>query len=178
MSYRRLIGAIAISITVGAAAACGPATEVATVGEPAAAEAPESKTESQPEDTEELLMAAFGQAITWSDGVEVTVGVPTPVNPSEYASGHIYGEAYSLEVSIANNSETPVDSFLMITAASGNQEAERIFDEESQFGTNEQPVLPGRSTKFTVGFSADGPLDLVTVQPGFNHNPGHFEPAS
>lgn len=177
MFSRRLFGVLALSVAVGATAACGPVTEVATVGEPAAVETPESAADTQPE-AEELLMAAFGEAITWADGVEVTVGVPAPIKPSEYAAGHTYAEAYSLEVNIANNSDVAVDAFLMITAASGDQEAEQIFDEEGQLGINEQPVLPGRSTKFTVGFSADGPLDLVTVQPGFDHKPGYFEPAN
>jgi hypothetical protein len=115
---------------------------------------------------------AFGQTITWPDGVAVSVSKPEPYRPSSSAAT-VAGAArfVSMKVTVTNGSNKDVEATGTVLAATANgSPAEQVFD--SAKGLNGSPtstVLPGKSVTFTVAFGlpSKDPVDLqVDLRPG------------
>jgi hypothetical protein len=132
------------------------------------------------EPTEEPVQGpvAFGQAFTYSDGLSVTVGPPTPYQPSDTSAGAEGAAAVvSFDVTIVNGTPKPYDpAGVYITMQSANTEATEVYDSEN--GLNGSPsttLLPGREAKYRVGYGVADPADLVMeVAPGFEYEAAIF----
>jgi hypothetical protein len=123
-------------------------------------------------------VAAFGQRVTFDDGLAVEVTTPQPYKPSRYAAGHDGDRAVTFDITVVNGSDEPYDAVMtMVNATHGGRQVSRIYD--SANGGSENPagtVLPGKSTTFTVALSlgeAVGDLQLE-VAPDFLGDPAIF----
>ncbi len=115
---------------------------------------------------------AFGGTYTYEDGLAMTIGIPQPFTPGEYAVGtHGFTQFVMMDVVVVNQTGTSWDPGLFYaTMQSGNQEASRIFDPSKLGDTASTMVLDGREASFKMAFGVTDPADLVLeVQPDFNH---------
>lgn len=106
--------------------------------------------------------AAFGQTVTFSSGLSVTVSKPqsyTP-GPDAYVEGN-YASYVKFDVKVVNKTGAPYDpSMIFINAQSGNTEAESVYDEGLD-GELVTTMLDGREGSFTTAFGVDDPDDIV-----------------
>jgi len=144
---------------VGAPAVSGPAP-----GQQPAAEAEQST-------------AAFGQRVTFDNGLAVEVTEPQAYRPSRYAAGHDGDRAVKLDVTLINDSNEPFDAILtQVKVIHGGRQASQIFDANGGTENPQGTVLPGKSMTFSVALSLDEPLgDLqVEIAPDFLGEPAIF----
>jgi hypothetical protein len=120
--------------------------------------------------------AAFGDTLSYDNGLEVTVSAPQPYTPSEsaYIDGPTPAAFVAFDVTVVNGTGEDYDPIeLFLTLQSGTTEEAQVFDTANGLdGTPYQTLLAGRSVAFTVGFGATDPADLVMeVTPGFDYEP-------
>lgn len=142
-----------------------PSAEAATT-----AEAPETP-EAPPKNPK------FGQTYTWENGLAVTVSTPKPFKPSEYAAAEKATAYLEWTVTIVNGTKDNYDpSLFSTTLQSANTEASEVFDMENGFeGSPSTTLLPGRESKFKIGYGVQDPKDLVLeVTPGFEYESAIF----
>lgn len=136
---------------------------------PDSAELPE---ESEPSSS----VLSFGDAFLYDDGVQVTVGAPTPMTSGPYAiPENAKGSAFT--VTIVNGTDAPFDpSMAHVTVQSGNTEAEAIFDSEGGYGgPPDTTLLPGREATYDVAFATSDASDIVLeMTPSFSHAPALY----
>ena len=122
-------------------------------------------TTDEPADdaSEEPASPKFGQAFTWDDGLTLKVSRPKPFKPSEYAATTGKGQAIRFTFTVVNKTKKAYDPTLFYaTLQSGNSEANEVFDSENGLeGSPQTKVLPGRETKFDMGWTTKNPKDLV-----------------
>ena len=143
-------------------------------------EVPSSYSESTLDESQapEDLVAAFGEAFAWEDGLAVTVGKPKKYVPSEYAAGTDGFDTYvAFEVRIVNKTGSAWDPTLFTASVqSNNEEASQVYDSEKLRESPRTKVLNGREAKFTVAFGVANPSDLVMeVAPDFEHESVLFQ---
>jgi hypothetical protein len=123
-------------------------------------------------------VAAFGQRVTYDDGVAVEVTPPQAFTPSRYAFGNERDRAVSFEVTVINGSDQPLDTVTAIVRAThAGRDAPLIFDSEKGMGGAPQgTVLPGKSITFPVAVSIGAEAgDLqIDVTPGIVGDPAIF----
>jgi hypothetical protein len=141
--------------------------------------------EPEPEPTTEgPSVLALGDTASWDDGLEVTVGKPQELTPSETALEFMTAQHphyLKFPIRVVNGTSAPYDaSAFLISVQSSNQEGEVVFDTESGLeGGPMTAVLPGRETEFFYGFGVGDPTDLVVeVAPGFEWDVVFFEGAA
>lgn len=110
---------------------------------------------------------AFGETMTWDDGVTMTVSEPEPFTPSEVAVGADQAEHVVFTLTITNESSENVQPVVVSTLSSDGTEATRIIDigaEGGQVGIPPTtPVVPGESITWQEAWSvADS--DSLTMQ--------------
>jgi hypothetical protein len=122
--------------------------------------------------------AAFGQRVTFDDGVAVELTAPQAFQPSRSAAGADRDRAVTAEVTVVNGSGQPLDAVMvMVRATHGGREAPQIFDSAKGIGGAALgTVLPGKTITFPVAFSVgEGPAELqVEVNPNFLGDPAIF----
>jgi hypothetical protein len=123
-------------------------------------------------------VAAFGQRVTFDDGVAVEVTAPQAFEPSRYAFGNERDRAVSFEVTVVNGSDQPLDTVMAIVRATHDgRDAPLIFDaEKGMSGAPQGTVLPGKSITFPVAVSVGkdaGDLQ-IEVRPGIVGDPAIF----
>lgn len=139
-----------------ASAAAAPAAEATT--EPAAEPAPEAPANP--------LIKAFGEVITYEDGVSISVSPAAPFTPTEYAAGAETGTPVIFTVVITNNSAEPLEPLAFPTVSSGGQQGSSIFDignpeygDIGMFPTT--TLLPGQTIQWISGFAVANPADVT-----------------
>lgn len=177
----RKIASTLLAATLGAAALAGCSGESGSVNDdpPSGSNAAELDDEATPAEEEEPseepeVNPTFGQAYTWDNGLTVTIGVPTPFEPSEFAYVDGEGTPMRFDVTVVNgtgaNYEPGID---YITVQSGSTEAIDIFDVDQLGDTPSTVLLDGREAQYSVGFLVSDPADLV-----LEFQPGDYELAS
>ena len=174
-----------LAVAVLLVSGCGTAATVdagspAGTNRPASSKAADTKTTEPTEEgttdapAQDDGTAAFGKTYTWDDGLSIKVGKPTTFKPSEWAIGSAKGKTSVLmSVTIVNKTGKPFDpGMVYLTAQSGNEEAEQIFDSEKNVGGGPSTkVLNGREVTFKVGFAVGNPKDIVVeVAPDWDHD--------
>lgn len=119
---------------------------------------------------------AFGEAMTWVDGLSVSVSQPVAFTPSEYAAGGNHPHNVRFSVTITNGTPENYDGYVFMTATSGGAAAEQIFDTTSGLsGPPSGVILPGQTITFETGFNVVDPASIVlSVAPGFAYEDAIF----
>lgn len=111
----------------------------------------------------------FGETMTWDDGVALTVSVPEPYTPSDFAVGATHDTAVVFTLTITNNSTEDLQPLPLPTLSSGDQEVSQIFD----IGSNvidpgddvgfppTATIEPGGSVSWKAAWSLDDPSELT-----------------
>ncbi|MDQ0576702.1 DUF2510 domain-containing protein [Agromyces albus] len=122
---------------------------------------------------------AFGQAMVWDNGVELTVSAPEAYTPSEYAAGADLANNIVFTMTIVNNSSENLEPFPAPRLSSGGQEASQIFDitaEGQDIGIPPTTViLPGESVTWRSAWSVASPNSLtMEIAPSFEYDDAIF----
>jgi predicted small secreted protein len=167
------VALIALALTV---TGCATESGTGTTEQPAAgsnAEATDDGTSDEAADEPtQSENPKFGDTYTWEDGLQVTISKPKPFEPSEFAAAEKAAAYVAFNVTIVNGTDANYDPTLFSTTMqSGNEEAAEVFDTENGFeGSPLTAVLPGRESKFKIGYGVSKPDDLVMdVSPGFEY---------
>lgn len=108
------------------------------------------------------LTAQFGGALTYLDGISVSVSAPAVFVPGEFASTPDPGtEPVVFTIVLTNGSKEPYDPSLVYeTVTSGGVESSSMWD-DSLGASPATTVLPGRSVTYKVAYSVKDPTDVV-----------------
>lgn len=119
---------------------------------------------------------AFGETMTWDDGVSITVSAPEPYTPSDFAVGVTHANNVVFTLTITNNSTADLQALPLPALSSGDQDVSPIFDIGSDiFGTGDDvgfppadTIEPGGSVSWRAAWSVDDPSSLtLQVAPSF-----------
>jgi hypothetical protein len=135
-------------------------------------------TEPAPEQPEAPVAGAlaFGETMTWDDGVSLTVSAPESYTPSDFAAGATHANNVVFTLTITNNSTGDLQPLPLPTLSSGDQEVSQIFDIGSDvFGPGDDvgfpptaTIEPGGSVSWRAAWSMDDPSSLtLQVAPSF-----------
>lgn len=148
--------------------------------EEVATELPESDAAEGEDPAEEVAepeddgVATWGETYAYVDGLEVKLSKPEKFEASEWAAVVTEdGQDLRWTVTVTNGTGEKYDpSMFSLTASSGEEEAEEIFDSESGLeGSPMTSVRDGKSIKFDVGFRVADPKDVtLEVSPGFDYD--------
>ncbi|WP_329117833.1 DUF4190 domain-containing protein [Streptomyces sp. NBC_01465] len=148
-------------------------------GSPAAtapADSGASASEEPAEEPAEDKPLAFGQAMTYDDGIKVTVGKPATYKPDEFAAGHKAGNvAVQVKITIVNGTKKPYDITLALPSAKDAKgaEPEMVFDGHYSSKPFAGKLLPGKQavSQFTFSLPADAAKELqVELSPDIEHD--------
>jgi hypothetical protein len=111
----------------------------------------------------------FGETMTWDDGVALTVSVPEPYTPSDFAVGATQANSVVFTLTLTNNSTADLQPLPLPTLSSGDQEVSQVFDVGSDvFGPGDDvgfpptaTIEPGGSVSWRVAWSLDDPSSLT-----------------
>lgn len=117
---------------------------------------------------------AFGDTMTWDDGVSMTVSEPEPYTPSDLSAGADQAEDLVFTLTITNDSTENVQPVVLSTLSSGGTEATRIFDVGAEGGQVGIPpttaILPGESITWREAWSvADAASLTMQTAPSFQY---------
>lgn len=189
---RRTLSAVAATLTVGAlAVACGQTSGQQPFGQPTSITAvtslpeetssevvPEETTPEESETSERDMTFAFGQTVTYDDGISVTISKPAAFKPSEYAAGtEGFSKFVIFTITILNKSGKTFDPGLTSESVmSGDVEGSEIFDSEHNLGGSPSTkILNGRKVTYKVAFGVRNPADLVMeFAPSWEHDSAMF----
>jgi hypothetical protein len=119
---------------------------------------------------------AFGDTMTYTDGLSITVSKGAKFTPSDTSMGT--GKFFvKYTVVIVNGTDAVFDpSMFHATAQSSNVEGDQVFDSaRGMDGGPSTKLLKGREAKFVIGFGVEDPKDIVLeVTPSFEHNSALF----
>ena len=153
-------------------------TEAPPVDDTSAADDP--STDSTSTDSE-VPAKLGGSGYSYSDGLEVTIGKPTPYKPSESAAGTVEGDSYLVfTVTITNGTKKVFDpSLIQVSVQSGSTEGSSIIDLGNDAGdiggSPSTNILPGRKLTYKTAFGVTNTRDLVVqVTPSFDYDPAIF----
>jgi hypothetical protein len=145
---------------------------------PTAPAASDDGAASPSEDADADKPLAFGKALTYEDGVEVTVGKPAAYKPDEFSSGYTKGDvAVQVKVTIVNHTKKSLDVTLALPTAKGadGAEAEMVFDGQYATKPFTGKVPPGKKTvtQFAFSLSPAAAKELqVEISPDIDHDNG------
>jgi hypothetical protein len=113
----------------------------------------------------------FGQTVTYKDGLQITVGTPSPYTPSDSAAGATQPVNIQFPITIKNGTSKNFSPALVtVAASSGGTEGSQITDvANNNMGLPPTTdILPGSSLSWNVAFSvADQASINLQVSPGF-----------
>lgn len=119
---------------------------------------------------------AFGETMAWDDGVALTVSVPEPYTPSDFAVGATRANSVVFTLTVTNNSTEDLAPLPLPALTSGDQEVSQVFDIGSDvFETGDDvgfpptaTIEPGGSVSWRAAWSVDDPSSLtMEVAPSF-----------
>ena len=119
---------------------------------------------------------AFGDTMTWDDGVALTVSAPEPYTPSPFAVGSTLADNVVFTMTITNNSTENLQPVPFPTLTSADQEASQIFDVGEDLEGNGDDVgipptaivPPGGTVSWRVAWSVADPASLtMQASPSF-----------
>lgn len=109
---------------------------------------------------------AFGETVTFTSGVAVTIGAPVDYEPTETAAIDENAErAMRMEVTVTNGSTEPIPYLPSLTVSHGGVASTSVFD--SGNGLVDPPMtslLPGDSTTYDAVFGIGADVADVQVE--------------
>lgn len=163
---------IAVLIVI-ALFAVGCSTPAVSTPDPEASAASTPAEEEPAPEPEDDGILAFGETVTFADGLSISVSTPAPFTPSETAAGLIDGQqGIVLEFVLTNNTEKPYEPMIFNTASSGGVEATMIADsEQGILFPPSTTVLPGQTVKWNEAYSVADPASItLEVSAGFEYD--------
>ncbi|MGR2752817.1 DUF2510 domain-containing protein [Agromyces arachidis] len=144
-----------------------PAIPVPGLEDPAADPAPERSEAGTDADAAAAL--AFGETMTWDDGVALTVSAPEPYTPSDLAVGATRANHVVFTLTLTNGSAEALQPLPLPTLSAGDQDVRRIVDlGDDLLGTADDVgfpptavIEPGESITWRVAWSVDDPGSLT-----------------
>lgn len=183
------VTAAALALTLAACGAEVPAS-TGTDATPSQAaqpdkplETPAAEPEPEPEDEGPAILA-WGETLTYEDGLAITVSQPTGYAPSEWAAG---GDGFTsfvvLNITVTNGTALPYEWFnLRVAATSGGAAASEVYDsamdgQGMELGsTPSADLLPGQSVTYAVGYGVANTADLtVDVSAGYTDDFAEYQ---
>jgi hypothetical protein len=168
----RLLGALAVSVvlTVGLTGCLQLSPRGS--GSAGASHAPAPTEEPAADDTN----AAFGDAVTYIDGVSISVSTPAEFTPSQYAAGAEQAHNVVFNITITNGSEENLQPTVYTRVSSGGVEASSIFDVDNDLsGGPSTVILPDGTVTWKEAYSiADLDSIIVQVAPSFDYDDSIF----
>lgn len=163
-------------LVIIAISVAGCSTPATATPDPAASSAAAPEKEEAPVETPSI--PAFGDTVSYEDGLSISVSTPSDYVPSELAAGSVEGQpSVVFEFVFTNNSTENFDPALVFaTASSGGVEAPGIFDTSEGIGfPPSTTVLPGQTIKWLQAFSTADPAAItLEVSVGFSNDPAIF----
>ena len=122
---------------------------------------------------------AFGDAYTYTDDVSISVSLPAPFTPGEYAFGADQAANLLFSITITNDSGENLDPLTYSEVSSGGAESTAIFDPGNAAGNIGTPpqtvILPGGTITWLEAYSVADPASVVfQIRPAFDYNPVIF----
>ena len=159
--------------------ALGDFDDVIAEASEAAEDLPDADEPVEDAEPEPVGNLAFGEAMVWEDGVELTVSAPEGYTPGEFAAGADLANNIVFTMTIVNNSSENLEPFPFPRLSSGGQEASQIFDitaDGQSIGTPPTTViLPGQSVTWQSAWSVADPSSLtMQVSPSFEYDDAVF----
>lgn len=176
---KKLIAAAAASVAlVASLAACSGNT----VEAPTQAPSQSSAAPAAPEAPKKDNVAVFGGAVTFPDGVKVSVPQPVLVPAGQYAAGDVEGQILVVTISVTNGSTQPINAGLMAfpQVTYGASGAKADYASDATLGLEAlSTILPGETQTVKKGFGVP-PAELASVRvevmgPSFSDFPAIFK---
>lgn len=112
---------------------------------------------------------AFGETMTWDDGVALTVSAPEPYTPSEFAVGATRANHVVVTLTLTNGSTEDLQPLPLPSMSAGDQEVSQIVDLGNDLlGPADDvgipptaTIEPGASISWRVAWSVDDPSSLT-----------------
>ena len=187
MKSRLKIAAVTFGVALAATACGSTQTPVESAAQETTATSEWSATEEAPpietpapaeETTPEASAYAFGQTVTFDDGMRVTIGKPAAFKPSEYAAGtEGFTRFVKFRITIENRTGKAFDpTMATMTLLSGETEGSEVYDSEHNLGSGPSTkLLNSRKVTYTVGFGVKDPKDIVVEYSlSFEHQAAMF----
>ena len=139
--------------------------ESTSVSQSPAAEAEDDSAETTTENV------AFGETVTYDDGLAVTVSAPETFTPGEYAAGADQAANVVFTITITNGTDKNFDPTLAYpSVASSGVEASSVYDSDQSLDQPSTAVPAGQSVTWRSAFSVADPAQLI-----LELSPGPFE---
>lgn len=155
--------------------ATGCSTPATSAPDPQASQA--SAPEQEPV-VEDDGLYAFGETVTYEDGVSVSVSEPADYVAGELSAGTVEGQpTLAFKFVVTNGSDEPFDpSLVLATLASGGAESAGVFDTENEVGFPPMTkVLPGQTVEWVQAWSVVDAASLtLELNVGFTHDAAIF----
>jgi hypothetical protein len=167
------LGAVAVvGVVIAGVLVLGSRHDDGTTAPGATSSAPaDTSTPQHDTPSPSVTVAKFGEAGTWSNGLQVTVSKPTTFTPSDAAAGGV-GFAFNLKftVTLTNNTGKTFDpEYFVITATASNVDADSVIDfDNSLNGWPDTKILAGQTVTFDYGFNAMSSDIVVDVSPNYD----------
>lgn len=121
----------------------------------------------------------FGETMSWSNGVSMSVSEPEPFTPSDLALGADEAANLVFTLTITNDSSENVQPVVLSMLDSGGTEATRILDVGAEGGQVGIPpttaILPGDSITWREAWSVADPGSLtMRTAPSFTYEDATF----
>ena len=158
----------------------GCTTQQATAADPQASQAAAPDTVAPPAPEDDGINA-FGETVTYDDGLSLSVSTPAPYQPTEMAAGAVEGHtSLAFEFVLTNNSSENVEPLVFGSATSGGVEAPGVFDTSNGISFPPSTVLlPGQTIKWNSVYSVLDPADVtLQVSAGFEYDDAIFTTAA
>ncbi|WP_238476294.1 DUF2510 domain-containing protein [Agromyces mariniharenae] len=122
---------------------------------------------------------AFGDTMTWEDGVSLTVSAPEGYSPTETALGADQANNLLFTITITNNSSANLEPLAYSQLSSGGLEGSQIFDTGSPVGdvgaSPSTVILPGQSVSWKEAWSVADPASLtMQIAPSWDYEDAIF----
>jgi hypothetical protein len=161
---------VTIVTFVAAASAIDQITE--SIESTSTSQAPSAEAEAEDDSAETTTEnVAFGETVTYDDGLAVTVSAPEPFTPGEYAAGADQAAAVVFTITITNGTDANFDPTLAYpSVASSGVEASSVYDSDASLDQPSTAVPAGQSVSWRAAFSVADPAQLI-----LEISPGPFE---
>lgn len=111
---------------------------------------------------------AFGTAITLSDGITLTLSVPTTFTPGQFATNYVAGQTANIfDVTVKNSGSAVLDpATISLQVASGANNCVDVLDGDNGLnGAPTDPITSGSESTFKFGIACDAksgdPLNII-----------------
>lgn len=144
---------------------------------PSFAEEPAVEEEAPPVVEDRVL--GLGAAMTWEDGVSLSVSEPVAFTPTEWAAGVDQANQVAFTLVLTNGSGEILEPMTYSRVSSGGVEASQIFDTDNpvgnMIGSPTTAILPGQTVTWVEGFSIADPASITfQVSPSFEYTDAIF----